>query len=286
MRLHDLVDRVERSDTLDRVADPVAGAVRPVLAPAPVRNALSGTWLGHRLHPMLTDGVIAAWVSAGVLDLLPGEDRDEGTTTLVGLGILLSLPTAASGLSDWLDYGSKVRRAGIVHAAANTVALGLQVASYIARRRGHRTRGRRLTSWALAALGAGGYLGGHLVFVLGAGVDRTAFDGAPKDWTPALPLAELDEEGHRAVTVGGVDVLLVRRGQGVLAIADRCNHAGCSLAGGEVGADEVRCACHGSAFRLVDGTVLRGPAASPQPAYAARVRDGMVEIRETWDAWG
>ncbi|HVM12882.1 MAG TPA: Rieske (2Fe-2S) protein [Egibacteraceae bacterium] len=284
MRLHDLLDRLERSEALDRVAAPVARAVRPALEPTPVRKALSGTWLGHRLHPLLTDGVIAAWVAAGVLDLISEETSDEETRTLVGLGIVLSLPTAASGLSDWLDYGPKVRRAGVAHAAANTVALSLQIASYSARRRGHRTRGRRLSSLALAALGAGGYLGGHLSYVLGAGVDRTAFDAAPKEWTPALALAELDEGAHRAVTVDGVDVLLARRGEGVLALADSCNHAGCSLAGGEVTADDVRCPCHGSAFRLVDGKVLRGPAASPQPAYAARVRDGMIEVRESWTA--
>lgn len=280
MLLSELMDRIERSPALDRVGDQVADVLRPVLEPKPVRNALSGTWLGHRLHPLLTDGVIAAWMSAGVLDVVHGEDAREPTKTLVGLGIVLSLPTAASGLSDWLDYGPKVRRMGVVHATANTVALGLQAASLLARRRGDPVRGKRLSSWALAALAAGGYLGGHLSYVLGAGVDRASFDTAPKEWTPALAIADLDDGEHRSVTVDGVDVLLVRRGDDVRAIADTCTHAGCSLAGGDVTADEVRCPCHGSTFRLVDGKTLRGPAASPQPAYATRVRDGMIEVMD------
>lgn len=278
MLLHKLMDRIERSPGLDRVGDPIAKAVRPVLEPTPVLNALSGTWVGHRLHPLLTDVVIAAWVSAGVLDLVHGDDARDATQTLVGVGIVGSLPTAASGLSDWLDYGPKVRRTGMVHAAANTVALGLQAASFVARRRGDTVRGKRLSSYALAALGAGGYLGGHLSYVLGAGVDRAAFDAGPKEWTPALAIADLDDGEHRAVTVDGVDVLLVRRGEAVQAIADTCTHAGCSLAGGDVTADRVRCPCHGSTFRLADGKTLRGPAASPQPAYATRVRDGMIEV--------
>lgn len=278
--LHELLDRMERSAALDRVANPLDTAVRPVLEPTAVRNALSGTWLGHRLHPLLTDVVIAAWVGAGVLDLLGDDEPDRGTQVLVGLGVASALPTVASGLNDWLDYGPKVRRTGVVHAMANAVALGLQTASLVARGRGARSTGKRLSSLALAALGVGGYLGGHLSYVLGAGVDRTAFDVAPREWTPVLALGDLEEGGHRAVSVEGVDVLLVRRGGGVLALADRCSHAGCSLAGGEVSADRVVCACHGSAFRLADGTVLAGPAASPQPSYATRVHDGMIEVRE------
>jgi nitrite reductase/ring-hydroxylating ferredoxin subunit len=64
------------------------------------------------------------------------------------------------------------------------------------------------------------------------------------------------------------------------AMHDRCSHRGCSLADGSIEGDTVVCACHGSAFRLADGSVARGPATAGQPSY--EVRDsggGRIEIR-------
>ncbi|HUP32463.1 MAG TPA: Rieske (2Fe-2S) protein [Gaiellaceae bacterium] len=76
----------------------------------------------------------------------------------------------------------------------------------------------------------------------------------------------------------GVGVLLARTGERVYALADRCSHRGCSLRGGELADDTVICPCHGSTFRL-DGSIVKGPATSPQPAFDVRMRDGHVEIR-------
>ena len=47
------------------------------------------------------------------------------------------------------------------------------------------------------------------------------------------------------------------------------------------GADAcVVCPWHGSVFRLRDGAVVHGPAASDQPTLRARVRNGMVEVAQ------
>lgn len=116
--------------------------------------------------------------------------------------------------------------------------------------------------------------------MLGAGVERTAFDDRPDDWTPTLPAGELVQGQPRAVDAGGTAVLLVLDGARVQAIADTCNHAGCSLSEGDVADGAVTCACHGSRFSLVDGVTLAGPAAAPQPRFDTRVRDGIVEVRE------
>src|SRR4051794_17053951 len=154
-----------QSDALDGLAelvDPVAGRLTESTA---VKNALSGVWLGHRLHPLLTMLPIGTWVSAALLDLLGGRRSRPAADRLVGLGILSSAPAVAAGLNDWQDGSPRIRRIGLVHAVANAVGLALQVGSWVARRRGHRLRGRALSLGALGAVGPGGYLGGHLAYV-------------------------------------------------------------------------------------------------------------------------
>ena len=122
-------------------------------------------------------------------------------------------------------------------------------------------------------------IGGHLSFRLGVGVDQTVFDSGPDDWTPALPADQVPAQGAVAAQAGDTPVLLVRRGDTIAALHDRCSHRGCSLADGEVDGDTVTCSCHGSQFGLGDGAVLRGPATAPQPVLDARERDGQVEVR-------
>jgi nitrite reductase/ring-hydroxylating ferredoxin subunit len=90
-------------------------------------------------------------------------------------------------------------------------------------------------------------------------------------------------DGRPAVrTVGDVSILLYRRGDQVSALIERCGHETGPLGEGEVtgsGAGAcVVCPWHGSVFRLTDGAVVHGPAASDQPVLRARVRAGMVEV--------
>src|SRR5687768_8405002 len=122
-----LVHRVEDADALDRVAKPITSGVGRLVRPRPVRNLLSGTWLGHPLHPMLTDLPIGAWSMAALLDALDARSAD----VLVGAGIAAAVPTAAAGLNDWSDTYGEEARIGLAHAAANSTALSLQVASLV-----------------------------------------------------------------------------------------------------------------------------------------------------------
>jgi nitrite reductase/ring-hydroxylating ferredoxin subunit len=64
----------------------------------------------------------------------------------------------------------------------------------------------------------------------------------------------------------------------LVALANRCSHAGWPIDEGEIADGCIMCPHHGSMFRLRDGTVVRGPAASPQPRYGVRERDGRVEV--------
>jgi nitrite reductase/ring-hydroxylating ferredoxin subunit len=231
---------------------------------------------------LLTDAVIGTWTSALLLDVLGGDRDGDATERLIALGLAAYAPTAASGALDWADseaVDDGVRRIGTVHALANGAAAALQTASLARRRRGDRRGGVALSLAGAAALGAGGYLGAHLSFARGVGVDQTAFDGGPADWTAAADAADLRDGEPLAVHAGDTPVLLVRAAGRIRAIHDRCSHRGCSLAAGSIDGDVVECSCHGSRFRLDDGGIERGPASSPQPAFDVRERDGRIEVR-------
>jgi uncharacterized membrane protein len=165
--VHDL----EQSTALDP-ATRVLADVRAAM-PSDLQSELGGRRLGHPLHPMLTDLPIGFWTSGWVLDLVGGKRRASAAQTLVGLGVLTAVPTAASGLVDWGELTPGKRRAAVVHLAANTTATGLYAMSYLARRRGERGRGIWLGLLASGAATLGGYLGGHLAY----GHDSTE-DGA------------------------------------------------------------------------------------------------------------
>jgi len=283
-RAHSAVARVEQEDALDRIADPVSAAVRDALPAGPVKDLLSGTSLGHTLHPLLTDIPIGAWASSLMLDAVGGRESRTAADRLIAIGILAALPTAATGTADWADTQSKERRVGLVHAAANSSALALFSASLLARRRGRRTRGVALSVAGIGALGVGGYLGGHLTYALGLGVDRTAFEAWPNDWTDAIAETDVTEGAIMRATVNCVDAVLTRHHGEIYALADRCTHRGGPLHEGELRDGAIVCPWHQSSFRLVDGAVVRGPATTPAPCLAVRVRAGRVELRAERDA--
>ena len=280
-RLHALAERVGRLEALDGPAEGLARKVRG-LDPGPVKDAISGAWLGHALHPLLTDIPIGSWSSAAMLDVLGGERSRAGAERLIGIGILAAVPTAITGTSDWADTtpaDASVRRIGAVHAAANTTALALYGSSLAARRRGRHGRGVALGLVGLGALVAGGHLGGHLSYDKGVGVNQTAFRALPDEWTATVPEDDVREGEATAASAGDIDVLLVRHEGRIHAIADRCTHRSGRLSEGTVSDGCVTCPLHGSVFRLVDGGVVRGPAGAPQPAFDVRVEGGNVEVR-------
>jgi nitrite reductase/ring-hydroxylating ferredoxin subunit/uncharacterized membrane protein len=281
--LGELAERLGELEALDPVAEKVSDTARQALSSSSgLKDAISGTWLGHALHPVLTDLPIGAWSSATLLDVLGGREGRPAADRLIGIGILTSLPTAITGLSDWADstkLDDTIRRAGAVHAAANVTALALYSASLAARRRDHRGRGVLYGLAGAAAMSVGGYLGGHLSYAKGLGVDQTTFHRRPQEWTRALGDDELPEGEVRDVVLEGTPILLTRREGRVYGMLARCNHRGGPLQDGEFSDGCVTCPLHGSRFRLEDGSVVRGPAVFPQPVYDVRVRDGAIELR-------
>jgi nitrite reductase/ring-hydroxylating ferredoxin subunit/uncharacterized membrane protein len=273
-----IVRGIEDASAVDGVSERVQRLVRHAVGTETLRDALTGRWLGHAVHPMLTDLPIGFWTSAFTLDLVGGRKSRAASQLLVGLGVLSALPAAASGATDWSDTTGKERRVGVAHAALNTAALACFTASWLARRRGRHYRGVLYGLAGSAVATGGGYLGGHLVQRLGLGVDNTAFAPGPEHWTPTLPVSEWLDDVPRRVEVDGLPVMVVRE-RGVWHGLDaRCSHRGGPLDEGKVRAGCVECPWHGSRFRLGDGTVARGPAAAPQPVVGVRVRDDIVEV--------
>jgi nitrite reductase/ring-hydroxylating ferredoxin subunit/uncharacterized membrane protein len=273
-----LVEQLGEQSALDGVANALREAIAERIGPGPLKDALSGTWLGHPVHPMLTDLPIGFWTSAFTLDLLGGRRSRRAATRLIGWGVLAAVPAAATGASDWSDTTGANRRVGLVHAAANTTALLCYGASWLQRKRGRHWRGVALGLAGATAVTVGAYLGGHLLQQSGLGVDHTTFRHPPSEWTAALPVSDVSQQPRCAV-VDGAPVIVFRHAGAIVALDAQCPHRGAPLAEGDLDGDVLTCPWHGSRFHVPDGSLLRGPSAYPLPAYECRSVDGMLEVR-------
>ena len=204
MDFRNLAEELERNVGLDKVANAAAEAVDQFLPPGSTRDTLLGKWLGHPLHPVLTDIPIGFWTSAFVFDLLPFRGSGKAARTLIGLGTLSALPTLASGWAEFSTLPTEKRRPAVVHAASNGVATGLYAWSYLARRRGRTLRGFTLGMLGAGAATVGGFLGGALTYRLGAGVGREndATDGSVDG--PTERGLKVPDEFETPVLAGGV----------------------------------------------------------------------------------
>jgi nitrite reductase/ring-hydroxylating ferredoxin subunit/uncharacterized membrane protein len=251
--VEDLIDRITEAEGLDKVAGRLSDAVSAVVDKRGVKDALSGTWMGHPLHPLLTDVTIGAWTSAFFLDVFGQESTERAADTLIGVGVVSAVPTVLSGVSDWSDLFGEPKRLGLVHAMFNAAAITSYGLSWLARRKGDRSRGLALGLLGATVATVGGHLGGHLSYRKGVNVDRNAWAEPPSEWETVLDAGELGEGGRRVVRAGDLDVLLVNDDGVLRAIAEVCGHAGGPLHEGHFEGGCVTCPWHGSTFRLEDG---------------------------------
>ncbi|WP_422753844.1 Rieske 2Fe-2S domain-containing protein [Micromonospora sp. WMMD708] len=278
-----LLTKLEQATALDRTGDRLQRAVQATLRPQRVRDLLHGVFLGHPLHPAMVQVPVGAWISAAVVDLLPGQRR--AATTLVALGTVSAVPAAVAGLNDWAELSRDQRRVGLVHAAANTVGLTLYAGSLAARLTGRHGVGRALAYLGLGAASAGAYLGGHLAYKQGAQVSQSVSElhRMGDGWRPVADLAGLPQRELVTREVDDVSVILYRHGDEVTVMLERCPHQSGPLGEGEVqeidGHACVVCPWHGSAFRLNGGEVVHGPSATDQQILPTRVVDGTLQTR-------
>lgn len=284
---------------LERTARPLRGLANGIAGAADavyrglgrpgkwLQDFMNGSWLGHALHAVIVDVVIGAATAALLLDVLRvifGVDGlEDATTWVIGLTALAALGAVISGLTDFKDTApdSSERDITGLHGVVNIVATALFVVSFVLRPGG----GHDAAFWVLLigylVVSVGGYIGGHVVFKYGYMVNHNAFSRPKraKEFTAVASVAEVPEGVPTKVTFGATALVVVRRGDVVRAIVERCSHAGGPLSEGELKGDTISCPWHDSTFSLTDGHVVHGPAGTAQPAYAARVNGDQIEVQ-------
>jgi uncharacterized membrane protein len=165
-----LVEQLEDASTLDVPSKRIQAVLDTVLPGGTPRSLLEGRWIGHALHPVLSDVPIGSWTSSVILDLLGGASAETSADLLIGVGLAAAAPTALSGWTDWSRADTKQQRVGLVHAVANIAGVSLFALSLRKRRQGKRAAGKLLSLAGVTSMGAAAYLGGHLSFARGVGV--------------------------------------------------------------------------------------------------------------------
>ena len=283
-----LIKVVEQQEALDQLSDEIQPLVRNAFKSAgpagrELKNIFHGTWLGHPLHPALTDVPLGAWTAALALDAMESisgrRELRAGADAAIAVGLVGAAGAAVTGLTDWSETNGRARKVGLLHGLLNVGATALYTTSLVLRRKQKRNAGVGFAMLGFAVSSASAYLGGHLVFSEQIGVNHAAAQEMPKEFVPVLADAELREGEMKRADAGGVPVLLVRCEGAVCALAHTCSHLGGPLSEGKLEGDVVQCPWHGSRFNVRDGSVVDGPATFPQPRLETRVREGQIEVR-------
>jgi nitrite reductase/ring-hydroxylating ferredoxin subunit/uncharacterized membrane protein len=281
-----LTDRIARNPSLDKIArvwQPVILRVRDA-AGAPGKYFLNGTFLGHSLHPLLTDIPIGAWTVTALLDAIEvfeGPDVAFASDAALALGLAGAVGAIATGYAEWADTADDPRTLGMAHAALNGAAFTGYVTSLLLRANDKRGAGIAvaMASFGLTAFAA--FLGGELMAGYQLGTKHTAEPKPPPEkFVKVAALDEIPDGAMHPTAVDGIPIVLFRRGDEVFAISGACTHRGAPLREGTVEGDAcVRCPWHGSVFSFKDGSAVEGPATFPQATFETRIVKGNVELR-------
>jgi len=199
--------------------------------------------------------------------------------TSIMIGLAGAAGAAVTGLTDWSDVDPPARRLGLIHGLLNLGATALFATSLILRKKKARSQGRGFGVLGYAVMSYAAHLGGKLVYEHRVGVDRTAGETFPENFTAVLPESKLPADTPTRAMYQGVPILLVRRGERLFAMAETCSHFSGPLSEGKLDGDSIVCPYHASRFALEDGRVLNGPAVHPQPCLEVRARNGQIEVR-------
>ena len=62
------------------------------------------------------------------------------------------------------------------------------------------------------------------------------------------------------------------------AIGNHCTHMSCILSNGTLRGGNITCPCHGSTFDVKTGSVVKGPAKKPEPAYQTKTEGEQILV--------
>jgi nitrite reductase/ring-hydroxylating ferredoxin subunit len=246
----------------------------------PVKNFLNGTWLGHPVHPAVTDVPVGAMTVAALLD---ATGQDSAADLAVATGLAGMAASAASGAADAVDAYGEPQVYATVHATLMVTSFTAYAGSMLLRLgpRAGRPLARLLSFAGYGALTAGAYIGGDLTYRMGNQVDRHAFDPHGTKWK-ALDVTEVPPQTLVKAKAGNDTLVLYRADAGgpISALHSVCAHQGGPLDKGSIVDGCVECPWHQSRFRLTDGHVMQGPSVYDQPRFDVRVTpDGGLEAR-------
>ena len=279
---------VENQTWLDKLGEPIQNWLlnffgQPGQPNRKLKDVLNGTWLGHPLHPVLTDVPLGSWSGTMLLDLIWLNQESKGVADSADLTLLLGLlgatGAAVTGVTDWSDQIDTDRRVGLVHGLLNGTISIMYLVSLILRRVGQRRAGIALATAGYLTSLFSAYLGGELVFAKGIGVNHVAWEGGSDDFVAVMSVQDLAEGKLTRVDAAGIPAVLLKKGKSIYAIGATCTHMGGPLDEGELKGDVVQCPWHGSCFHMTDGSVVNGPAVYAEPTFAVRVRNGQIELR-------
>lgn len=279
---------IERMPWLDKISTPLQNWVhklygQPEQPAYRIKDALNGTWLGHTLHPVLTDLPLGAWTASTLLDLVWLSNEDEGIARSADIvmwaGLTGAAGAAVSGLTSWVDTDGPEQRTGMLHGLLNGGVTTLNLTSALLRLMGKRRSAITLSMLAYTLGLYSAYLGGELSLSEGIGVNHVAWEGGSDDFVAVMNEQDLPQNKLTRVEAAGVPVVLFKEQNTIYALAATCSHLGGPLDEGTCSKGVVYCPWHHSGFHLSDGSVANSPAVYAQPTFAVRVRNGKVELR-------
>ncbi|RPI83300.1 MAG: DUF2231 domain-containing protein [Chloroflexi bacterium] len=246
-------------------------------------DLLHGTWLGHPLHPVLTDATIGAWACGTLLDMMSNMNRlrsvEKAADTLITLGVASAVPTALAGIADYTTVPKKAIATTAVHGLLNTAALIFYSISLLNRKTGNRSLGKVFSGVGLGTILLSAWLGGEIVYKYNIGANKTPHPKGPEDWTPVYDETQLAESQPVRIDVEGYPVMLYRYAGTVFATSAVCGHEGGPLEEGRFDGYCVECPWHQSVYDVRNGGVVHGPTTYALPSYATRISGGQIEIR-------
>jgi arsenite oxidase small subunit len=133
--------------------------------------------------------------------------------------------------------------------------------------------------WVISALG--------VAASMGVAHEAVRLRRLPSPALPRTPIARLSEfppGSARVVSMGAMNLVLIRRRTGELAAFDqRCPHLGCPVSyvsGDERTPERLVCPCHDGRFDLATGAGIAGPPRSlpPLPRFVLEVRGDEVFV--------